>query len=112
MFARPQLMMEMKIAAAQGASQTLAREDVPEEVSGRLPWGPADAVSAVEYIIPAPFDPRLIHYGARRPWPVAAMNTGVARKPDYRREAAYAAQSWRRGAIPVAGLACSISSTR
>src|ERR1700712_2577868 len=47
----------MKIAAAQALAQ-LAREDVPDEVAAayageRLRYGP-------DYIIPAPFDPRLI----------------------------------------------------
>src|SRR5690606_28729489 len=49
--------LEMKIAAAE-ALAALAREDVPDEVDRayagrRLRYGP-------EYIIPAPFDPRLI----------------------------------------------------
>src|SRR5258707_37568 len=67
----------MKIAAAEALAR-LAREDVPDEVAAaysgeRLTYGP-------EYIIPAPFDPRLI-------WAVpsavakAAMDSGVARKP-------------------------------
>jgi len=67
----------MKIAAAEALAQ-LAREDVPDEVAAaysgqRLRYGP-------DYIIPAPFDPRLI-------WAVppavakAAMDSGVARKP-------------------------------
>ncbi|WP_404382164.1 NADP-dependent malic enzyme [Caenispirillum salinarum] len=67
----------MKIAAAK-AIASLAREDVPDEVaaaySGRkLRFGP-------EYIIPVPFDPRLIYtippYVAQ-----AAMDTGVAQRP-------------------------------
>lgn len=67
---------EMKIAAANALAQ-LAREDVPDEVTaaygGRTTYGP-------EYIIPAPFDPRLIHV---IPMAVAkaAMDTGVARRP-------------------------------
>lgn len=68
---------EMKIAAAQ-AIAALAREDVPDEVmvayAGRhLRFGP-------EYIIPVPFDPRLI---VEVPSAVAkaAMDTGVAKKP-------------------------------
>ncbi len=67
---------EMKIAAANALAQ-LAREDVPDEVAaaygGRTTYGP-------EYIIPAPFDPRLIHVV---PMAVAqaAMETGVARRP-------------------------------
>jgi malate dehydrogenase (oxaloacetate-decarboxylating)(NADP+) len=68
---------EMKIAAAQALAM-LAREDVPDEVaaaySGRqLKFGP-------EYIIPSPFDPRLIWYIP--PFVAqAAADTGVARKP-------------------------------
>ncbi|GHF15887.1 malic enzyme [Kordiimonas sediminis] len=68
---------EMKIAAATALAE-LAREDVPDEVataySGEQPhYGP-------EYIIPAPFDPRLIR---RIPVRVAqaAIDSGVARKP-------------------------------
>jgi len=67
---------EMKIAAANALAH-LAREDVPDEVAaaygGRTTYGP-------EYIIPAPFDPRLIHV---IPMAVAqaAMDTGVARRP-------------------------------
>ncbi|MDP9196499.1 MAG: NADP-dependent malic enzyme [Pseudomonadota bacterium] len=67
----------MKIAAAR-ALAALAREDVPDEVDAayagrRLRYGP-------EYIIPAPFDPRLI---STIPPAVAqaAMDAGVARKP-------------------------------
>jgi malate dehydrogenase (oxaloacetate-decarboxylating)(NADP+) len=69
--------LEMKIACAR-ALAALAREDVPDEVAAayhgkQLKFGP-------EYIIPTPFDPRLIHYippfVAR-----AAMDTGVARRP-------------------------------
>ena len=66
---------EMKIACAQALAM-LAREDVPDEVaaaySGRkLKFGP-------DYIIPTPFDPRLIWYIP--PFIAqAAMDTGVAR---------------------------------
>ncbi|HEX7759222.1 MAG TPA: NADP-dependent malic enzyme [Caulobacteraceae bacterium] len=69
--------MEMKIACA-NALAALAREDVPDEVAaayhGRhLRFGP-------QYIIPSPFDPRLIWYIP--PFVAqAAMDTGVARKP-------------------------------
>lgn len=68
---------EMKIACAEALAQ-LAREDVPEEVSaaysGReMKYGP-------NYIIPAPFDPRLI-YTIPVAVAEAAMRTGVARKP-------------------------------
>ena len=68
---------EMKVAAAQALAQ-LAREDVPDEVAAayagdRPSFGP-------EYIIPAPFDPRLIWYIP--PFVAqAAMDSGVARKP-------------------------------
>lgn len=67
----------MKIAAAEALAE-LAREDVPDEVSSayhgkRLQYGP-------EYIIPAPFDPRLIECIPMRV-AQAAMDTGVARKP-------------------------------
>jgi malate dehydrogenase (oxaloacetate-decarboxylating)(NADP+) len=68
---------EMKIACANALAQ-LAREDVPDEVAaayhGRaLKFGP-------EYIIPSPFDPRLIWYVP--PYIAqAAMESGVARKP-------------------------------
>ncbi len=68
---------EMKLACAQALAK-LAREDVPEEVAAayhgnRPKYGP-------DYIIPAPFDPRLI---SKIPPAVAkaAMDTGVARKP-------------------------------
>ena len=68
---------QMKIAAAE-AIAALAREDVPDEVdkaySGqRLRYGP-------EYIIPAPFDPRLI-VAVSAAVAQAAMDSGVARKP-------------------------------
>jgi malate dehydrogenase (oxaloacetate-decarboxylating)(NADP+) len=68
---------EMKVAAAH-ALANLAKQDVPDQVAAayhgrRLKFGP-------EYIIPAPFDPRLISeippYVAQ-----AAMESGVARKP-------------------------------
>jgi malate dehydrogenase (oxaloacetate-decarboxylating)(NADP+) len=68
--------MEMKIAAARALAE-LAREDVPDEVAAaygaRPKYGP-------DYIIPVPFDPRLI---SAVPPAVAkaAMDTGVARKP-------------------------------
>ena len=68
---------EMKLAAARALAE-LAREDVPDEVAAayagaRPQYGP-------KYIIPVPFDPRLI---SRVPPAVAkaAMDTGVARRP-------------------------------
>ncbi|NJR79581.1 NADP-dependent malic enzyme [Sphingomonas corticis] len=67
---------EMKIAAAQAIAE-LARERVPEEVAAaygvRHVFGP-------DYIIPAPFDPRLmenVSLAVAR----AAMDSGVATKP-------------------------------
>ena len=68
---------EMKIAVARALAQ-LAREDVPDEVAAayqgrKLKFGP-------DYIIPTPFDPRLIWYIP--PFVAeAAQKTGVARKP-------------------------------
>jgi malate dehydrogenase (oxaloacetate-decarboxylating)(NADP+) len=68
---------EMKVAAARALAE-LAKQDVPDEVAAayhgrRLKFGP-------DYIIPTPFDPRLISeippFVAQ-----AAMDTGVARKP-------------------------------
>jgi malate dehydrogenase (oxaloacetate-decarboxylating)(NADP+) len=78
---------EMKIAAAEAIAK-LARQDVPDEVAAaykgdRPKYGPG-------YIIPSPFDPRLI---VDVPLAVAkaAVKSGVARKPitDW---AAYAAK--------------------
>ncbi|MEO0360478.1 MAG: phosphate acyltransferase, partial [Pseudomonadota bacterium] len=67
---------EMKIAAAEALAR-LAREDVPDEVAAA--YGARPTYGA-DYIIPAPFDPRLIHV---IPPAVAkaAMDTGVARRP-------------------------------
>ncbi len=68
--------MEMKIAAAR-ALAALAREDVPDEVAvaygARPKYGP-------DYIIPVPFDPRLI---SDIPPAIAkaAMDSNVARRP-------------------------------
>ena len=77
---------EMKVAAAEALAK-LAREDVPDEVdraySGRrLRYGP-------EYVVPVPFDPRLISTVSAAV-AQAAMDSGVARRniPDmaeYRR---------------------------
>jgi malate dehydrogenase (oxaloacetate-decarboxylating)(NADP+) len=67
---------EMKIACAE-ALAALAREDVPDEVA--VAYGRKLAFGR-DYIIPTPFDPRLIH---RIPPAVAqaGMRTGVARRP-------------------------------
>ncbi len=68
---------EMKVAAATALAE-LAREDVPDEVAAayhgdRPSFGP-------DYIIPTPFDPRLLSFVP--PFVAqAAMDSGVARKP-------------------------------
>jgi len=89
--------MEMKIAAAHALAQ-LAREDVPDEVAavygGRLKFGP-------DYIIPTPFDPRLISY-VPPAVAKAAMDTGVARKPIADMDAYR--QQLRTRRDPVAGV--------
>src|SRR3954463_6535108 len=89
--------MEMKIAAAQALAE-LAREDVPDEVAAaygaRPKFGP-------DYIIPVPFDPRLI---SAIPPAIAqaAMDTGVARKPIVDMDAYR--QTLRTRRDPVAGV--------
>ena len=89
--------MEMKVAAAQ-ALAALAREDVPDEVAAaygaRPKFGP-------DYIIPVPFDPRLISY-VPPAVAKAAMDTGVARKPIVDMEAYR--QQLRTRRDPVAGV--------
>ena len=67
---------EMKIAAARAIAE-LAREQVPEEVAAA--YGQTQQFGR-DYIIPAPFDPRLMEVV---PSAVAraAMESGVARKP-------------------------------
>ena len=67
---------EMKIACAE-ALAALAREDVPDEVA--MAYG-QKLTFGRDYIIPTPFDPRLIH---RIPPAVAraGMDTGAARRP-------------------------------
>ena len=67
---------EMKIACAH-ALANLAREDVPDEVA--MAYGKKLSFGR-DYIIPTPFDPRLIY---RIPPAVAkaGMDTGVARRP-------------------------------
>ncbi len=68
---------QMKIAATRALAE-LARQEVPDQVAaafhGRRPtFGP-------EYIIPAPFDPRLISH-VPPAVAKAAMESGVARRP-------------------------------
>jgi len=89
--------MEMKIAAAHALAE-LAREDVPDEVAAaygfRPKYGP-------DYVIPVPFDPRLIEFV---PLAVAkaAMDTGVARRPIVDMDAY--AQQLRTRRDPIAGV--------
>ncbi|MBM6578616.1 NADP-dependent malic enzyme [Microvirga sp. BT689] len=89
--------MEMKIAAAQALAE-LAREDVPDEVAAAY-QGTRPRFGR-EYIIPVPFDPRLIH---TIPMAVAkaAMDTDVARRPIVDMRSYKAQLSARRD--PVAG---------
>ncbi|MEO1028857.1 MAG: malic enzyme-like NAD(P)-binding protein, partial [Pseudomonadota bacterium] len=64
---------EMKVAAAQALAE-LAREDVPDEVAAA--YHGARPTFGKEYIIPTPFDPRLISFVP--PFVAqAAMDTGV-----------------------------------
>ena len=68
---------EMKIAAAH-ALALLAREDVPDEVA--MAYQGRQLKFGRDYIIPSPFDPRLIWYIP--PFiAAAAMRSGVARRP-------------------------------
>ncbi|MBL4871946.1 MAG: NADP-dependent malic enzyme [Rhodobacteraceae bacterium] len=67
---------EMKIACAE-ALAALAREDVPDEVA--LAYGKKLSFGR-DYIIPTPFDPRLI-YIIPPAVAKAGMDTGVARRP-------------------------------
>ncbi|WP_421931774.1 NADP-dependent malic enzyme [Phenylobacterium sp.] len=68
---------EMKIAAAQALAM-LAREDVPDEVA--MAYQGRKLKFGRDYIIPSPFDPRLIWFVP--PFIAeAAMRSGVARRP-------------------------------
>ncbi len=89
--------MEMKLAAVRALAD-LAQEDVPDEVAAA--YQGARPRFGREYIIPAPFDPRLISVV---PSAVAraAMESGVARKPIVDMKAYEASLSARRD--PVAG---------
>jgi len=90
--------MEMKIAAAHALAD-LAREDVPDEVA--VAYRGARPRFGRDYIIPAPFDPRLIHVV---PMAVAkaAMASGVALRPIVDLVAYKAQLSARRD--PIAGV--------
>jgi malate dehydrogenase (oxaloacetate-decarboxylating)(NADP+) len=94
--------MEMKVAAANALAE-LAREDVPDDVAAA--YQGARPRFGREYLIPAPFDPRLISV---IPAAVAkaAMETGVARKPIVDMKEYGAHLSARRD--PVAGALMTI----
>ena len=66
----------MKVAAAQALAD-LAREDVPDEVAAA--YRGSRPVYGPDYIIPVPFDPRLISHVSRAV-AEAAIKTGVARR--------------------------------
>ncbi len=89
--------MEMKIAAAKALAE-LAREDVPDEVAAaygaRPKFGP-------DFMIPVPFDPRLISH-VPPAVAKAAMDSGVARRPIVDMEAYR--QQLRTRRDPVAGV--------
>ena len=68
---------EMKIAAANAIAE-LARKTVHEDVAAA--YGGASQSFGRDYIIPAPFDPRLIEVVSSAV-AKAAMDTGVAQKP-------------------------------
>ncbi len=68
---------EMKIAAARALAE-LAREQVPEEVAAA--YGGKAHTFGPDYIIPAPFDPRLMEV-VPAAVAQAAMDSGVALKP-------------------------------
>jgi malate dehydrogenase (oxaloacetate-decarboxylating)(NADP+) len=89
--------MEMKIAAVHALAE-LAREDVPDEVA--VAYQGARPRFGRDYIIPVPFDPRLIHV-VPAAIAQAAMETGVARKPIVDMEGYKATLNARRD--PVAG---------
>jgi len=92
----------MKIAAAKALAE-LARADVPDQVAAaflgrQVTYGP-------DYIIPAPFDPRLVTH-VPPAVAKAAMDTGVARRPIVDMERYVAQLSGRLD--PVAGWLHSI----
>jgi malate dehydrogenase (oxaloacetate-decarboxylating)(NADP+) len=68
---------EMKVAAARALAE-LARQQVPEEVAAA--YGGLPPRFGSDYIIPAPFDPRLMEV-VPAAVAKAAMDSGVARKP-------------------------------
>lgn len=72
-----QINEEMKLAAVYALAK-LAREDVPEKVSAA--YGGQHFSFGPEYIIPKPFDPRVLLW-VTPAVAKAAMDSGVARKP-------------------------------
>jgi malate dehydrogenase (oxaloacetate-decarboxylating)(NADP+) len=90
--------MEMKIAAVNALAQ-LAREDVPDDVARA--YSGARPRFGREYLIPAPFDPRLISV-VPPAVAQAAMDTGVAQLPIVDMQTYRAQLSARRD--PVAGV--------
>ncbi len=70
---------EMKIAAATAIAE-LARQQVPEEVAAA--YGGKSPSFGPDYIIPAPFDPRLMEI-VPAAVAQAAMDSGVATKPIF-----------------------------
>lgn len=72
-----QINEEMKLAAVHALAK-LAREDVPEKVSAA--YGGQHFTFGPEYIIPKPFDPRVLLW-VTPAVAQAAMDSGVAQKP-------------------------------
>ncbi|HRQ28433.1 MAG TPA: NADP-dependent malic enzyme [Saprospiraceae bacterium] len=66
----------MKLACARALAQ-LAKEDVPDEVKRK--YNDDELIFGPDYIIPKPFDPRVLYWAAPAV-AKAAMDTGVARK--------------------------------
>jgi malate dehydrogenase (oxaloacetate-decarboxylating)(NADP+) len=72
-----QINEEMKMAAALALAQ-LAKKPVPDSVRQAIPG--RDFVFGPEYIIPTPFDPRLI-FDLPIAVAKAAMESGIAKNP-------------------------------
>ena len=83
---------EMKVAATEALAR-LAKQDVPDVVCHA--YGVEDLKFGPDYIIPKPFDPRVLVWEASAV-AKAAMDSGVAREPldikQYREELHYRAQ--------------------
>jgi malate dehydrogenase (oxaloacetate-decarboxylating)(NADP+) len=89
---------EMKLAAAH-ALASLAKEEVPESV--KRAYDATDLTFGPEYIIPKPFDPRVLIWETAAV-AEAAMKTGVARKKinlDEYREQLMEKLDWSRGVM-------------